>query len=301
MKKILITGGSGTLGQALVKRLYESYQLTIFSRSESLQARMRQQYPQCRYVLGDVRDRDLIAATVAGHDIVIHAAAMKRIPECEAQPGMCHEVNVIGSEYVARACAMYGVEQCIGISTDKACQPVTVYGASKLMMERIFQSQTLDSGCQFKLVRYGNVLESRGSVIPLWRQQHAQGYPLTVTDRRMTRFWMSPAQAVEVVMRAFNSDNGSILIPKVKALPLLDMIRLVTGGDEDPPITEIGLRSMERLHEWLLSPDEAATEYNHCFIIHRGRQGEIGHSYTSLEAPRLTAAEFSSLLAEVEQ
>jgi len=140
MKKLLITGGSGTLGNALVKHLYGSCQITIYSRSELLQAQMRQKYPDCRYILGDVRDRYLLSAAIAGHDTVIHAAAMKRIPECEIQPGICHEVNVIGSEYVAHACNVHGVEQCIGISTDKACQAVTVYGASKLMMERIFQS-----------------------------------------------------------------------------------------------------------------------------------------------------------------
>lgn len=297
MKRLLITGGSGTLGNALVKRLYETCQITIYSRSELLQAQMRQKYPDCRYILGDVRDRDLLSAAIAGHDTIIHAAAMKRIPECEAQPGICHEINVIGSEYVAHACNMHGVEQCIGISTDKACQPVTVYGASKLMLERIFQSQP--EGCQFKLVRYGNVLESRGSVIPLWRQQHENGNPVTLTDRRMTRFWMSPAQAVDVILRAFALTSRCVLVPKVKALPIYDMARFIVG--EDAVFTEVGLRSVERLHEWLISPDESAREYTNCFIIDRNGDGEIAkHAYCSLEAPRLSPDEFEEMLAEVD-
>jgi UDP-N-acetylglucosamine 4,6-dehydratase len=297
--KLLITGGSGTLGNALVKRLYESHQITIYSRSELLQAQMRQKYPECRYVLGDVRDRELLSAAIAGHDTVIHAAAMKRIPECEAQPGICHEVNVIGSEYVAHACNVHGIEQCIGISTDKACQPVTVYGASKLMMERIFQVQP-EGGCQFKLVRYGNVLESRGSVIPLWRNQHTNGDPVTLTDRRMTRFWMSPTQAVDTILRAFELEDRCILVPKVKALPIYDMARFIVG--EEVTFTEVGLRSVERLHEWLVSPDEAAREFTDCFIIDRngGRESIGKYSYCSLDAPRIHADEFREMLAEVE-
>jgi len=259
---------------------------------------MRRQYPKCHYVLGDVRDRELISAAIAGHDTVIHAAAMKRIPECELQPGICHEVNVIGSEYVAEACRRHDVKQCIGISTDKACQPVTVYGASKLMMERIFQAQPTDS-CKFKLVRYGNVLESRGSVIPLWRQQYANGDPITLTDRRMTRFWMSPQDAVNVVMAALKIAPGQIFIPKVKALPIYDMARFVVGPE--PSFSEVGLRSVERLHEWLVSPDEAAREFDDHFIIDPNGGGEIGkHSYQSMDAPQLDEAEFQAMLAEVE-
>lgn len=299
MKRLLITGGSGTLGNALVKHLYESCQITIYSRSELLQAQMRQKYPACSYILGDVRDRDLLGAAIAGHDTVIHAAAMKRIPECEIQPGICHEINVIGSEYVAHACNMHGVEQCIGISTDKACQPVTVYGASKLLMERIFQSQP-ESACNFKLVRYGNVLESRGSVVLLWRQQHENGDPVTLTDRRMTRFWMPPTQAVEVILKAFDLKNRCVLVPKIKALPIYDMARFIVG--EEATFTEVGLRSVERLHEWLVSPDESAREFADCFIIDRNgdRDGIGKHSYCSLDAPRIRADEFEEMLAEVE-
>jgi UDP-N-acetylglucosamine 4,6-dehydratase len=223
---------------------------------------------------------------------------MKRIPECESNALLCHEVNVIGSAYVARACNANGVERCVGISTDKACQPVTVYGASKLMMEKIFQAQPADI-CTFVLARYGNVLESRGSVIPIWRAQVAASQAITVTDRRMTRFWMSPATAAQCVLDTLTLRHGEILVPKIKALPIIDMARFVVG-DAYAAMREIGLRSAERLHEWLVSLDEAATEYDSHFIV--SAAGEIlRHSYTSLDAPRLTHDEFMAMLAEVEE
>jgi len=174
---ILITGGSGTLGHAIVRQSIEERwdcAITVYSRSELRQAQMRQAHAGLRYVLGDVRDYDRLAAAVAGHDIVIHAAAVKRIPEAEQQPVNCYETNVIGSMNVARACNAGGVARCVGISTDKACRAITAYGASKLAMEKLFQAQA--GGCVFTLCRYGNVVASNGSVIPLWRQQHAHGY-----------------------------------------------------------------------------------------------------------------------------
>lgn len=298
MNNILITGGTGTLGHAITSRLYDQAGagITIYSRSELKQAQMKAKYPRCRYILGDVRDYVTLAAAIAGHDTVIHAAAMKRIPECEAQPGLCHEINVIGSEYVARACVAHNVERCIGISTDKACMPVTVYGASKLLMERLFQSQEGDT--KFVLVRYGNVLESNGSVIPLWRAQAAAGGPLGITDMRMTRFWMAPRDAAACIIQALHFNHGLMLVPKLKSLPISSMAQWVAPG---VVVQVIGRRSSERTHEFLISPDEAADdEYTggDGFVIdHSGEAAGI--TYSSETAPQLTRDEFDSMLAEV--
>ena len=163
---------------------------------------MRQRYPGLRYVLGDVRDYDRLAAAVAGHDLVIHAAAVKRLPEAEQQPQNCYETNVIGSANVVRACLASGVARCIGISTDKACAALTVYGASKRIMEGLFQAAPIVHDL------YAGALWQRGGeqriVIVLWQQQANMGQPLTITDRRMTRFWMSERDAVRTIEHALS-------------------------------------------------------------------------------------------------
>lgn len=295
MKNVLITGGSGTLGNALTERLYGECDITIYSRSEFLQAQMRRRFPKARYVLGDVTDYSRLQAATAGHDTIIHAAAMKRLPECEAQPEACYQTNVAGSANVAYAAQIHSVETVIGISTDKACQSVTVYGATKLMMERIFANQP-DGQTRFVCVRYGNVLQSRGSVIPLWRSQVERGQPVTLTDARMTRFWMTPTQAVDVVMEAMSLNHGETLVPKMAALPVVKMASYILG--DDVPMTEIGLRGAERLHEWLVSPDETVIDTGNVFIV--SPRGEFGLSYRSDDCRELTQAEFLTMLAEVE-
>lgn len=294
---ILITGGAGTLGRAIVQTaLTQGWDaaFTIYSRSEYGQAQMRARFPRARYVLGDVRDYDRLAAVVAGHDIVIHAAAMKRIPECEAHPSECYATNVQGSVNVARACLQAGVKRCIGISTDKACRAVTAYGASKLAMEKLFQAQH-DDVTTFTIVRYGNVVASRGSVIPLWRQQAANGGPITVTDRRMTRFWMSVSDAVDLVVQASDLGSGTVAIPKMGALSIVDMAHIIAPRAE---ITTTGLRSCEKLHEDLVHPDEQAMDIDGHYYLHP--DGELGHRYTSETAPKLSADAFLRMLSEAE-
>lgn len=294
---ILITGGAGTLGRAIVQAaLTQGWDasFTIYSRSEYLQAQMRARFPRARYILGDVRDYDRLAAVAAGHDMVIHAAAMKRIPECEVHPGECYATNVIGSANVARVCIQTGVKRCIGVSTDKACRAVTAYGASKLAMEKLFQAQR-DDVTTFTLVRYGNVVASRGSVIPIWRQQAAEGKPLNVTDRRMTRFWMSISDAVNLVIHAADHAHGTITIPKMGALNIVEMAHIIAPRSE---ITTTGLRSCEKLHEDLVHPDEQAMDINGHYYLHP--DGELGHRYTSEMAPRLSADAFLRMLSEAE-
>lgn len=294
---ILITGGSGTLGRAIVRTAEEQgwdAQFTIYSRSEYLQAQMRGRYGQCRYILGDVRDYERLEAAIAGHDLVIHAAAMKRIPEAEAHPTECYATNVQGSWNVVRACIAAGVKRCIGISTDKACRAVTAYGASKLAMEKIFQAQP-SSPTIFTLVRYGNVVASRGSVIPLWRQQAAEGTPLTITDERMTRFWMTEENAVALIELGALLHHGEIMVPKMHALAITDLAAAIAPGH---PLIEVGLRSCEKLHEDLIHDDEPVIElYQHYKIT---SQGSTGQRYTSEIAPRLTADAFLGMLEMAE-
>ena len=295
---ILITGGSGTLGHAIVRTaLAERWDctFTIYSRSELRQAQMRQSYPSLRYVLGDVRDYERLSAAVAGHDTVIHAAAVKRLPDAEAQPVNCFDTNVNGSINVVRACIAGNVKRCIGISTDKACRAISAYGSSKLCMEKLFQAQA-DSPCVFTLCRYGNVVASNGSVIPLWREQAAQGKALTVTRKDATRFWMGESEAVALIDHAAHMQAGTISIPKMRSLTLHELAHIVAPGAE---LKEVGFRSVEKLHEDLVHEDERASEtFSHIIL---SDVGSARINYTSYDAPRLAAAEFRRMLSEASE
>ena len=294
---ILITGGSGTLGQAIIRTAEKGRwdcSITVYSRSELRQAELRQRFPRVRAILGDVRDYDRLAAAVAGHDLVIHAAAMKRLPECEAEPGECYKTNVAGSANVVRACLAAGVARCIGISTDKACAAITTYGASKRMMEGLFQAAPR-GGTVFTLVRYGNVLASNGSVIPIWRSQAAAGQPLTITDRRMTRFWMTERDAVATIERAVREIPGSIYVPKMGALNVAMMASYIAPHSDT---VETGLRSTEKLHEDLVHPFEPAVELNNHFRLWGAEKP--GVAYASDLAPPIDKLTFYRMLAESE-
>lgn len=294
---ILITGGAGTLGYAIVqKALIEDWDcdITIFNRSELRQANMKAKYSRLRYILGDVRDYDRLAAAVVGHDVVIHAAAMKRIPDAEEQPTECYQTNVQGSINVARACIAANVPHCVAISTDKACKAVTAYGATKLMMEKMFQAQS-HRPTNFHLLRYGNVVASNGSVIPIWRAAAALGKPVKITDVRATRFWMSEEQAVTLIEKALDQPAGLILVPKMGKLSLVDMARLVAPGAQ---LVEVGMRSCEKLHEDLVHTDEEATDIGNHYLIGRGY---AGLHYTSQEAPDLNQQMFLEWVDESEK
>jgi UDP-N-acetylglucosamine 4,6-dehydratase len=295
VRNVLLTGGTGTLGHAILeqaKRDNWPARFTVYSRSELSQARMRAEYPDARYVLGDVRDRDRIAAATAGHDVVLHLAAMKRVPECEEQPGECLQTNVIGTWNVMHACQAAGVERCVIISTDKACRAVTTYGASKRLAEGLVAAAPPEP-TTFTAVRYGNVVASNGSVIPLWRKQASLGQPLTITDHRMTRFWMSTQDAVNLVCYALQMPAGTIVVPKMGAMSILDMALAIAPVSET---VETGLRSLEKMHEDLVAPDELAVETPTHF--HLGKWGDpvTGYSYTSRSARRLSADEFLAML-----
>lgn len=294
--KVFLTGGSGTLGKALLRLARaENWDatFTVFSRNELLQAQLRQQFPTARYVLGDVRDFERVNAAIAGHDIVIHAAAMKRIPECEYNPSECFNINITGSHNVVRASLLNGVSRCIGISTDKACRATTMYGASKLAMEKIFKGDTVQGNLStvFSLVRYGNVVASRGSVVEAWARQAYHEQALTITDPNMTRFFLSPTQAARLVWDASDLSNGSCLVPKMKSASIAELALFVA-----PTARQIivGLRSEEKQHEDLIQSDEACSEMQDRFII--GGGGRTGIAYDSFNAPRLSKQEFMAML-----
>lgn len=302
---ILITGGTGTLGHAIVYLAQmEGWpcEFTVYARSELKLAIMKQKFPSIRTIIGDVRDYDRLSASVPGHTGVIHAAAMKRIPECEHSPLECYQTNVLGSYNVCRASKGYA-DWVVGISTDKACQAITTYGASKLMMESIFLRYSMGDlikaryETRYIVVRYGNVVASNGSVIPLWKAQYESGIPLTVTDKAMTRFWMSPFDAVRTICRSINAGllAGSVYIPKVDSC---SMVLLASHMFPDCNFTEIGLRSNEKVHESLVSVDEPCIEYNN--YISLNQNGGIGRSYTSSSAKSLSFSNFDLMLREAE-
>ncbi len=292
---ILITGGTGTLGRAILDQaLLESWdtQFTVYSRSELLQAQMKPRYPNARFVLGDVRDRDRLTAAIAGHDTVLHLAAMKRVPECEEQPSECLQTNVIGTWNVMRACQEAGVERGVVISTDKACAPITTYGASKRFAEGLVTAAP-SSPTIFTAVRYGNVVASNGSVIPLWRKQAQMRQPLTLTNARMTRFWMSVQDAVSLVQYALRVPAGTIVVPKMGALSILEMAKIIAPGAD---YVETGLRSLEKMHEDLVHKDELVVETPTHFHLTTMGDPITGYTYTSRSARKITADEFLAML-----
>jgi len=293
---ILITG-NGTLTHAILRQARDDHwpaTFTILSRNESRLATTRRAW-QVRTICGDVRDRIAVHAAVAGHTTVIHTAAMKRIPECEQQPMECIATNVLGSAHVADACRAHGVALALAIGTDKACRAATAYGASKLMMEAIWRQQP-PSATRFVAVRYGNVVASNGSVIPIWRAQHHRGQHLTITDMRMTRFWMSPADAVRLIVQASAGQDGEVWIPKMGSLPIARMAELICPG---ATLRECGLRSTEKLHEELVASDEPADETPDHFIVRSS--GTRDHTYASNTCPPLRADAFLAMVQDAER
>ena len=265
MRNLFITGGAGYLGRALLRALSQESDVrcTIFSRDQGKHSHCQREFPQHRYIIGDVRDYNSIELAMAGHDTVVHAAAFKYVPEGEINVAECHEINVMGSLNVARAAIRNGVERVVGISTDKACQPINVYGATKLMMERLFQEADAKSSTQFNLVRYGNVVSSTGSAIPIFRRQAREGV-IRITNPDMTRFWLSVDEGVELIKMALQEDKGgTILIPR---LPSLNMMAVAVaaasleldGEIDDVAFETVGNRFGEKMHEHLLSAVEAS-------------------------------------------
>lgn len=273
-KIVLVTGGTGSFGRkftGVVLRKYKPRKLIIFSRDELKQYEMQRQFdsPALRFFIGDVRDVDRLRRAMRGVDIVVHAAALKQVPACEYNPFEAVKTNIVGAANVIDASIDSGVERVIALSTDKAVNPVNLYGATKLCAEKLFVQGNAYSGLggtTFACARYGNVVASRGSVIPLFLEQRNNG-AVTVTDRRMTRFWITLEQGVEFVLRCLTlMHGGEIFVPKIPSMNIMD---LVTAIAPEATVEFTGIRPGEKLHELLVSADEAhhTLEFDEMFII----------------------------------
>jgi UDP-N-acetylglucosamine 4,6-dehydratase len=267
-KILMITGGTGSFGSTVLKRMIgESWrEIRIFSRDEKKQEDQRLHYrdPRLAYYLGDVRDAKSIAGAVKGVDYIFHAAALKQVPSCEFHPMEAVKTNVIGTDNVLDAALEAGVSRVVCLSTDKAVYPINAMGISKALMEKVFVAKSrlaLGTRTTITGTRYGNVLASRGSVVPLFVKQVADGKPLTLTDRDMTRFVMSLPEAVDLVLHAFaNGQNGDLFVQKAPAatVEVLANAVLKVLGRSEHPIRVIGTRHGEKLYETLLSREEMA-------------------------------------------
>lgn len=265
---VTITGGTGSFGSTMAVNLLEKgvRQINIFSRDEAKQDEMRRRFndERLRFFIGDVRDIDSVAPAVRGVDYVFHAAALKQVPSCEFFPQQAVKTNVVGSDNVIKAAAEAGVRSLVCLSTDKAVYPVNAMGMSKALMEKTAQAFARnfpDSEMAVSVTRYGNVMYSRGSVIPMFVSQLKEGKPLTLTDPEMTRFLMSLAESVDLVEYAFlNAHPGDIYVKKAPGATVEVLARAVASllGNDDPEIKVIGSRHGEKMHEALLSSEEIA-------------------------------------------
>jgi UDP-N-acetylglucosamine 4,6-dehydratase len=271
---VMVTGGTGSFGNKFVEimlRKYRPRRLVIFSRDELKQSEMIARFsdPSLRFFVGDVRDRERLERAMHGVDVVFHAAALKQIPSCEYNPFEAIQTNVMGTKNVIDAAIDQGVKRVVAISTDKAVNPINLYGATKLCAEKLaVQGNAYGHarGTLFGVVRYGNVIGSRGSVIPLFRDQRASG-KVTVTDPAMTRFWLRLEQGVEFVVRcAGQMQGGEIFVPKIPSMRIMDLVNAVAPGCK---VEVIGIRPGEKLHEILISEDESrqAHEFDDMFIL----------------------------------
>lgn len=322
-KSLLITGGTGSFGNAVLRRFMDSdlAEIRIFSRDEKKQDDMRKKYKQnkIKFYIGDVRDYQSVLSAVRGVDFIFHAAALKQVPSCEFHPLEAVKTNVLGTENVLEAAINCGVHRVVCLSTDKAVYPINAMGISKAMMEKVFVAKSRASSDTIICgTRYGNVMASRGSVIPLFASQIQQGQPVTVTDPQMTRFMMTLDDAVDLVMYAFQHGNaGDLFIQKAPAATIDVLIKALTTllKTPDHPVNVIGTRHGEKLYEVLMSREErvSAEDLGHYFRIppdlrdlNYGKyveQGEIKISeavdYNSHNTTRLDVAGMQALLMKL--
>ncbi|GAB6100047.1 UDP-N-acetylglucosamine 4,6-dehydratase (inverting) [Halanaerocella petrolearia] len=300
-KTILVTGGTGSFGKKFTQLVLDKYnveKLIILSRGELKQAEMKAKFnndPRLRFFIGDVRDKDRLYRAFDGVDIVIHAAALKRVPECEYNPFEAVKTNVLGAQNIIDAAIDKKVEKVVALSTDKAANPINLYGATKLCSDKLFTAGNAYAGgkkTKFSVVRYGNVMGSRGSVIPLFQQQKEEG-KITITDPRMTRFWITLDEAVEMVTLALEEmEGGEVFVPKIPSMKITELAKAIAPECKQETI---GIRPGEKLHEVLISKSDArqTLEFDDYYIIqpnfdwwnagnHRGGQPlEDGFKYSS--------------------
>ena len=266
-KSFLVTGGTGSFGKRFVQTVLETLQpkrVIVFSRDELKQSEMAEtlspsKHPAVRYFLGDVRDRDRLEMALRGVEIVVHAAALKQVPAAEYNPFECIHTNVLGAENVVRASIRAGVKKVLALSTDKAVNPINLYGASKLAADKIFvaaNNLSGEGGPRFSVVRYGNVLGSRGSVVPYFQKLiREQAGSLPITHPEMTRFWITLQQGIQVVLTSIDGmKGGEIFVPKIPSMSMVEVARALAP---QLPQTLVGIRPGEKLHEALVTEDDA--------------------------------------------
>lgn len=260
---VLLTGGTGSFGNAFVERALATWPDTVvrvYSRDELKQSEMRARFgdEQLRYLVGDVRDRGRMSRAAQGADVIVHAAAMKQVAACEYNPFEAVRTNVLGAQHVVDAAIDAGVPRVVTLSTDKAVNPVNLYGATKLCAEKIVvqgNAYAAHSVTRLACVRYGNVVGSRGSVVPLFRRQVTDDGRVTITDERMTRFWITLPQAVDLVLYGLeHMVGGEIFIPKIPSMRVVDLAEAMAPGI---PRDVVGIRPGEKLHELLITSDES--------------------------------------------
>lgn len=306
-KVILITGGTGSFGKKFLEMIFAKYtpkKVIIYSRDEFKQSVMQAEYKdkidmsRVRFFIGDVRDKDRLYRAFDGVDYVIHAAAMKQVPTCEYNPMEAIKTNIHGAQNVIEAALDRGVKKVVALSTDKAVNPINLYGGTKLVSDKLFiaaNAYSGEKGTVFSVVRYGNVAGSRGSVIPIWKRIIEEGgTTLGVTDARMTRFWITLEQGVELVFKALEeSKGGETYISKIPSFHICDLAKAMLPGCT---IEEIGIREGEKLHEVMVTKDDSRStyEYDKHYIIYPnyswvkegdilpgGKQVEEGFEYNS--------------------
>lgn len=281
-KSVLITGGTGSFGKAFVRKIYNDFKdikrLVVFSRDELKQYELQKEFnlnnfPHIRYFLGDVRDRSRLTRALSGIDIVVHAAALKQVPAAEYNPFEFINTNIIGAENLVQSCMDTSVRKVVALSTDKAAAPINLYGATKLCSDKLFIAANNvkgDRNLSFSVVRYGNVMSSRGSVIPLFKEQ-SKNKTLTITDPKMTRFNITLPEGVDLVLWTIkNSFGGEIVIPKIPSYKITDVAEAICP---DCKINIIGIRPGEKLHEEMVTKSDSLSTI------------DIGSSYVILPNP----------------
>ena len=286
---VLVTGGTGSFGRKFIEIMLAEYhpiKLIVFSRDELKQHEMRVAgftHPSLRYFIGDVRDVDRLRRAMHGVDIVVHAAALKQVPACEYNPMEAIKTNILGSSNVVEAALDANVKKVLALSTDKAVNPVNLYGATKLAAEKLLvQSNSYAGGMatRFSCVRYGNVVGSRGSVVPIFLQQKTSG-KLSITDERMTRFWLTLEQGVRFVIHCIEvMHGGEVFIPKIPSMRIVDVANAIAPG---VGLEVVGIRPGEKLHEVLVSEDESrvTVEMEEMYVVQPSVSSWFGHDWQS--------------------
>lgn len=304
-KSVLITGGTGSFGHIAVSELLKTdvKEITVFSRDEEKQLDMQReiQDDRLKFMIGDVRDYERVCEVSKGVDVIYHAAALKIIPVCEKFPMESHKTNILGTWNVKKAAIENMVEKSVFIGTDKAVQPVNVYGACKMFAEKMWV-QTQAECSKFSSVRYGNVVGSRGSIVPFFRQLIQKGKPLLLTHLDMTRFLLTLQQAIGLVFYATeHMEGGEIFIPILPSCKIVDLAKVMAGNNY--PLETVGIRPGEKIHEVLVSEEEfrRVEEKSGYYIIHpygTYNSGKIKEEFTSENAERLTVEGIQKLLKE---